>query len=139
MPKVDATRQGRPVARGRSRRAKPAAVEQPAAPSGIPAHVPPLIDEITSAGGDLVRDPTGKGLLRYRLAVQQLLDTAVHGSMRVASEQSLGVTRKVFSTIARVNVALSELAEAVLGRQKDVCRAAHLVDLIKGLVVDLYR
>jgi uncharacterized protein YaaR (DUF327 family) len=106
---------------------------------GIPTSIAPLIAEVDQSGSELSRDPTGPTLERYRRAVQRLLDAAVDGSLRVTSEASRGLSQKVFSTITRINLALAELAEAVLGRQQDVLKARELIDQVKGLIVDLYR
>lgn len=106
---------------------------------GIPSNIAPLIAEVDLSGSELARAPTGRTLERYRQAVQRLLDTTVAGSMRVTSEASLGLSRKVFSTVTRIDLALSETADAVLGRQQDVLKARELIDQVKGLIVDLYR
>jgi uncharacterized protein YaaR (DUF327 family) len=106
---------------------------------GVPPNLGPLIKEIEESGDELMRDPTGRALERYRKSVQRLLDTAVAESVRVDSEASLGLSQKVFSTITKINVALSELTDAVLGRQQDLLKAKAVIDQIKGLIVDCYR
>lgn len=99
----------------------------------------PLIAEIDASGEELKRDPTGGALARYKSAVQRFLDTALAGSIGIASESSLGLANKIFATVTKVDLALAELTDNVLGRQPDILRAAALVDHVKGLVVDLYR
>jgi uncharacterized protein YaaR (DUF327 family) len=106
---------------------------------GVPANILPLIKEIEDTGEELMRDPTGHALERYRRSVQRLLDTAVAESVRVNSESSLGLSQKVFSTVTKINMALAELTDAVLGRQQDLLKARAIIDQIKGLVVDCYR
>jgi uncharacterized protein YaaR (DUF327 family) len=141
VTKVDPTRRGvraealRTRAKGRSGKLE----EPPERIGGIPANVLPLVAQIDESGGELRRDPTGRALERYKGAVRRFMDAALADSMRLSSESSLGLTRRVFSTIARVDIALAELADAVLGRQLDVVRTGALVDQIKGLIVDLYR
>lgn len=106
---------------------------------GVPQDLLPLVAQIDESGEELKRDPTGSALTRYKTAVHQFLDAAVADSMRVTSESSLGLSQKLFSTIARVNMELTDLADAVLGRQPNVVKTAQIVDQVKGLVVDLYR
>lgn len=129
----------------RRKRAEPAgeagaaagALQQEA--GAVPAHLAPLVEEIGEAGAALQQDPTGAHLDRYKLAVREFLDAVVHESMQVSSEATMGLNRKVFSTIARIDVALADLADAVLGRQQDVLKTREIVDQIKGLIIDLYR
>ena len=104
-----------------------------------PQDVRPLIDQIDSAGNELARDPTGSALERYKRAVRGLLDCAVAECMQLQSESSAGFTRRVFSTITRVDIALSDMTTAVLGRQQDLLKLRGLLDQVKGLIVDLYR
>ena len=104
----------------------------------IPDHILPLVAKIEESGQELVRDPTGNSLEQYRQAVRLFLDVALADSMKVSSEASLGLSRKVFSTITRVDVALADLADAVLGRQKDIIKIEEVINQIKGLVIDLY-
>jgi len=106
---------------------------------GIPADVMPLVEEIARTGEALAGDSTGEHLEEYKYAVRRFLDQAVNGSMRVSSEASLGLSQKVFSTIARIDLALADLADAVLGRQQDLIKTNTIIDQIKGLVVDLYK
>ena len=105
----------------------------------LTAAVSVLIAEVDQSGHELSVDPTGKHLERYKRAVRGLLDAAVSETMQLSSESSMGLNRKVFSTITRVDLALAEMADAVLGRQKDVGKIQTLVEQIKGLLVDLYR
>lgn len=126
----------------RRKRAEPAgeaaaAAEQQAA--GVPTRLLPQVEEIAEAGAALQQDPTGDHLDRYKTAVHDFLDEVVRDSMQVSSEATVGFSRKVFSTIARIDVALADLADAVLGRQQDVLKAGAIVDQIKGLIIDLYR
>jgi uncharacterized protein YaaR (DUF327 family) len=104
----------------------------------MPRDLNPLVAEIDAAGDELKRDPTGRGLERYRDAVQLFLNAAVADSMGVSSEASLGLANKVFSTVTRVNIALADLTDAVIGRQPDLLKTAELVEQVKGLIVDLY-
>ncbi len=105
----------------------------------LTAAVSSLVAEVDESGRELVADPTGRHLERYKRAVRGLLDAAVSETMQVSSERSMGLSRKVFSTITRVDLALAEMTDAVLGRQKDVGKVHTLVEQIKGLLVDLYR
>ncbi len=105
---------------------------------GAPVDLMPLVAEIDDSGEELKRDPTGRALTRYKSAVQLFLDAALAESMGIVSESSLGLANKIFATITKVNVALADLADAVLGRQPDVLKASALVDHVKGLVIDLY-
>jgi len=110
---------------------------------GIPAHVMPMVEEVVAAGLALTNDPMGEHLGehldRYRLAVREFLDAALQDSMRVESEASPGLRQKVFSTVTRVDIALADLADAVLGKQQDILRLKSIIDQIKGLVIDLYQ
>lgn len=108
-------------------------------PPSAPVNVLPLIEQIDEQGEELAKDPTGTALERYKRSVRSLLDTAVAECMQLQSEAALGFTRRVFSTIARVDLALSELTDAVLKRQHDVLKIKGLVDQVKGLLIDLYR
>lgn len=123
----------------RASRGAKSAASQSRRSEGVPPDLLPLVAQINDCGEELKRDPTGSALARYKTAVQLFLDAAVADSMRLKSESSLGLSQKLFSTIARINVAFTDLADAVLGRQQDVVKAAQIVDQVKGLIVDLYR
>jgi uncharacterized protein YaaR (DUF327 family) len=105
----------------------------------LSAAISTLVEEVDESGHELASDPTGSHLERYKRAVRGLLDAAVNETMQVSSERSLGLSRKVFSTITRVDLALADMADAVLGRQQDLSKIRTLVEQIKGLLVDLYR
>jgi uncharacterized protein YaaR (DUF327 family) len=138
VAKVERTGGGMRAGSMRARRAG-AAPGSPEQAGGMPADVLPLIAQIDESGRELLKDPTGHALERYKRALRLLLDAAVADGMRVSSESTLGFSRRVFSTIARVDVALSDMADAVLGRQQDLLKLAALVDQVKGLIIDLYR
>lgn len=104
----------------------------------LSAAISTLIEEVDTAGKDLASDPTGSYLERYKRAVRGLLDATVSETMQLSSERSLGLSRKVFSTITRVDLALAEMTDAVLGRQQDLGKVRSLVEQVKGLLVDLY-
>ena len=106
---------------------------------GFPAGMAALAEEIGNTGKILSEDPTGGHLELYRKSVKRFLDTAVTDSMRVDTEANQGLSRKVFSTITRVDMALGEMADAVLGRQRDMVKVEALLDQIKGMLIDLYR
>jgi hypothetical protein len=106
---------------------------------GLPAHILPLADEVAATGSELAGDPTGGALERYRRAVGRFLDAATQDSMRVSSETTPGLASRVFATVTRSDLLLADLADAVLGRQKDVVKVRALIDQIKGLLIDLYR
>jgi uncharacterized protein YaaR (DUF327 family) len=141
--KVDPLRGGARALPGAKRKGVRGKGEPPAEPQrnaeGIPAHVMPMVEEVVAAGLALTNDPTGEHLDRYRLAVREFLDTALQDSMRVESEASPGLRQKVFSTVTRVDIALADLADALLGKQQDILRLKSIIDQIKGLVIDLYQ
>ena len=116
-----------------------ATVTPEAARTQLTAAVSALVEEVDESGRELAGDPTGAHLERYKRAVRGLLDAAVSETMHVSSERSLGLSRKVFSTITRVDIALADMTDAVLGRQQDLGKIRTLVEQIKGLLVDLYR
>jgi len=97
-----------------------------------------LVKAIDTAGSALRRDPNGGMLERYRQAVKEFMDAALADAMQVNTE-SLGLRQRIFSTITKVDVALADLTDAVLGRQHDVLTVGTLIEQIKGLIVDLYR
>ncbi|MBN2081421.1 DUF327 family protein [bacterium] len=142
MTKIDPLGQGMGALPGvkRAKRKNAAGTEPEPEYSGggIPTDVLPLVEEIAKTGTALASDPTGEHLEQYKYAVRRFLDQAVNTSMKVNSEATLGLSQKVFSTIARIDLALADLADAVLGRQQDLLKTATLIDQIKGLVVDLY-
>lgn len=140
MVKVDPLKAGAAgPARQRAKRSARGIASQRGRSEGVPPNLLPLVDEIDRSGAELKRDPTGGVLERYKRAVTLFMDAAVADSLRVSSESSLGLSQKVFSTIARINVALAELVDAVLGRQLDFLKTSALVEQVKGLIVDLYR
>ena len=118
---------------------KRAVAEREEARAQLTASMAKLVEEVEETGQELAGDPTGTHLERYRRSVRQLLDAAVHETMQVSSERSMGLSRKVFSTITRVDIALADLADAVLGRQQDLGKVRDLVHQIKGLLIDMYR
>jgi uncharacterized protein YaaR (DUF327 family) len=147
VAKIDPLRLGlgqlfspRPAGR-RGRPGQPATSDADSSPveAGLPTHILPLADEINASGAELAGDPTGGALERYRRAVGRFLDAATTDSMQVTSESTLGLASRVFATVTRSNLLLGELADAVLGRQRDVVKVRTLIDQIKGLLIDLYR
>jgi len=120
---------------GRRKRGGPKLVAESAPPTGLKQ----LVEEIDQQASQLIDDPTGMALERYKRAVSQFLDQAITSSIRVQSETSAGLTRNVFSIVARIDLALAELTDAVLAKQQDVLKIRAVVDQIKGLVVDRYR
>jgi uncharacterized protein YaaR (DUF327 family) len=126
-----------PATRRRGTHAGEPAAEQ--GPTPVPHKLAPLIEAVNQAGLGLQHDPTGAHLEDYKQAVRHFLDTAINTSLAVHSEATFGLSRKAFSTIARIDVSLADLTDAVLGRQQDVLKMKELIDQIKGLIVDLYR
>jgi uncharacterized protein YaaR (DUF327 family) len=139
--KVDPLKPGATSAARGAQRAKgaSAAGKRGVRAPGTPSDLLPLVAEIDASGDELKRDPTGTALARYKSAVQLFMDAAIADSMGITSESSLGLANKIFATVTKVNLALADLTDAVLGRQPDVLKASALVDHVKGLVVDLYR
>jgi uncharacterized protein YaaR (DUF327 family) len=140
---------GRSSARRRGKPGQPAA-DGPGAPAGgsadgetagarLPSHILPLADEVEQAGSELARDPAGPLLERYRRAVRRFLDATTHEALRVKTEKTLGLAQRVFATVTRTDLLLADLADAVLGRQRDLGRIRALVDQLKGILLDLYR
>jgi uncharacterized protein YaaR (DUF327 family) len=97
-----------------------------------------LVQAIDNAGAALKRDPGGSMLERYREAVREFMDAALADAMQVSTE-NLGLRQRIFSTITKVDIALADLADAVLGRQHDVLTIGSQIEQIKGLIVDLYK
>ena len=106
---------------------------------GPPAALQPLLQSIDEAGEALSRDPSGQLLDNYRGLLRELLDRAMKENTHLGSEQTLGLSQRIFQTVTRTDMALAELTDAVLGRQKDLLRVKSIVLLLKGLIVDLYR
>lgn len=129
---------------GAARRVQSGRRGESAAKRSAGSHSPPadaakLVEAIDSAGAELSRNPSGTVLERYRKAVREFLDLALAEGIQLSTESSFGLRSRVFSTITKVDGRLSELADAVLGRQQDVLRVREIVEQIKGLIVDLYR
>ena len=141
MTRIDPLNRGMGALPGvrRKARGKKAGPEPERNDAGVPVSVLPLVDEIATTSEGLLNDPTGSHLDLYKDAVRRFLDAAVSDSMRINSEATHGLTQKIFSTIARIDVALADLVDAVLGRQQNVLKAREIVDQIKGMIVDLYR
>jgi uncharacterized protein YaaR (DUF327 family) len=106
---------------------------------GLPASLGPLLQRIDEAGEELSRDPTGQVLDNYRSLLRELLDRALRENTHLGNDHSLGLSQRIFQTVTRTDMALAELTDAVLGRQKDLLRVKSIVLLLKGLIVDLYR
>ena len=106
---------------------------------GLPASLAPLMQRIDEAGEELSRDPTGQVLDNYRSLLRELLDRALRENTHLGNEHSLGLSQRIFHTVTQTDMALAELTDAVLGRQKDLLRVKSIVLLLKGLIVDLYR
>jgi uncharacterized protein YaaR (DUF327 family) len=115
------------------------AAEAAAAAVHLPAHILPLAAAVDSASEELQRDSTGPVLERYRQAVRRFLDAATRDAFRIATETTPGLSQRIFTAVARVDVLLADLADSVLGRQRDSSRVRELAGQIKGALIDLYR
>ncbi|MCC7479685.1 DUF327 family protein [bacterium] len=121
--------------RGKDRRR---AADKGEAPS-LAALFEPLAQEVEQLTDELLKEPNGENLERYKRSVRKFLDLATRELMQLNTESAFGFKQRLFSTITRVDLHLGELADSVLGRQQDMGRIQNLVEQVKGLLVDLYR
>jgi uncharacterized protein YaaR (DUF327 family) len=98
-----------------------------------------LVEKLDAAAAALEAELTGARLDDYRRAVGRFLDASLKQSDRMSRETSLGLSQRVFACITRTNILISDLTDAVLGRQRDNAQVRRLILQIKGLLIDLYR
>jgi uncharacterized protein YaaR (DUF327 family) len=104
-----------------------------------PERLKPLLAKVEESGEELLSDPGGLKLEGYRRAVRELLDATMNEGMRVNSQSGFALGQQVFATVARIDIALTELTDEVLRRQGERLKTASYVSQIKGLIVDLFR
>jgi len=98
-----------------------------------------LVQAVEEAGERLTKDPTPQTLEDYRRAVKRLIERVLEEAARVRSELGLSGSGHLFTTVAKVNERLLELADEVLRREREVVRIAHITEEIKGLIIDLVK
>jgi uncharacterized protein YaaR (DUF327 family) len=106
-----------------------------------------LMDEVHSAGSDLIDRPFHDEILRYKKAVRNFIHYVVENGFAVEKSKSLvshnnpkvrrrGET-KVHVQIQVIDRKLEELAAAILSGQATQLTRVSKVDEIRGLLVDL--
>jgi len=135
----------------RSAKARAAREPPPAAAAGtatdagsspadrMPAHIRRLLERVSDRGQALVSDPGFTALEAYKLAVREFLQVTLEEGLRVRAETPGIFSRKVFATVARVDLDLVQLTDEVMSAQCSVVKLSRMVEEIKGLLIDLYR
>lgn len=108
-------------------------------PLSLSAIFEPLAREVEEHTEDLLKEPNGEKLERYKTSVRKFLDLATRELMQLNTESAFGFKQRLFSTITRVDMHLGALAESILGRGQDMGKIKNLVEQVKGLLIDLYR
>ncbi|MDU4961710.1 MAG: YaaR family protein [Sporomusaceae bacterium] len=98
------------------------------------------LQEITAQGQRLTQTPTYAELKSYRTLISKFLGEAV-GQMYTVDSQA-GWDRhgrqKMYTTIKRIDTELAELTEDIRQGQERQLNIAGRMDIIRGLLIDLY-
>ena len=98
-----------------------------------------LSRRIFEQGEKLARRVDIRELVQYKKLISEFLDEAV-GSSHKFSKQSLLDRRgrhRVYALVKKVNEALEQLTEDVIGTEKDNIRVLQRVEEIRGLILDI--
>jgi len=104
-----------------------------------------LLKQIEAQGKILVHSPIYENLIQYKNLVQTFMEKVVKNLYFLeenvttirATQAQIG-QRKVYITIKEINKNLSELTEEILQNQTKAINIAAKVEMIQGLLMDLY-
>jgi len=99
-----------------------------------------LMDEVHSAGSDLIERPFSDEILRYKRAVRNFVHYVVENSYEVEKFQTKRRELRKLKPHIQIQVIdrkLEELAAAILSGQATQLKLVSKIDEIKGLLVDL--
>jgi hypothetical protein len=104
-----------------------------------------LLNQIEAQGKILVQSPIYENLTKYKNLVQSFMEKVVKNLYRI--EEHVTTTRpaqaqigqrKVYIIIKEINKNLAELTEEVLKEQANPINIAAKVEMIQGLLMDIY-
>ena len=103
-------------------------------------YVASLIDEITAQGEKISKKADIAELQKYRELIIRLVKENVNNSFSLDKSDKFDSKgrHKTFLMIRTVNKKLDEITEEVLKEQSENIKIAHLVDDIRGILVDLF-
>ena len=96
---------------------------------------------VDEAAERLKASPTLAHLYEYRRAVSELLRGLIRDAFRVSSE--VGIVRrgrqKLYTLVRAVDKELEELARLIVARERDRMAIVAKLDVLRGLLLDLYQ
>ena len=97
-----------------------------------------LMDEVHSAGNELIDRPFHDEILRYKRAVRDFIHYVVENAFELEKSQTRRKGKvKSYAQIQVIDRKLEELAAAILSGQTTQLERVSKLDEIKGLLVDL--
>lgn len=99
-----------------------------------------MADEITEQGKRLSRTPTYRELKAYRELVRQFVRETVQNAFMLQNRTGWDRRgrQKVYTLVQQIDTALAELAELVKEGQENQLEILAKLDVIRGMLVDLY-
>lgn len=99
-----------------------------------------MADEITEQGKRLSRTPTYRELKKYRELIRQFVREAVQNTYVLQNRTGWDRRgrQKIYTLVKKIDVALAELTELVKDGQDNQLEILAKLDVIRGMLVDLY-
>lgn len=103
-------------------------------------HIEDLVGSITKQGELLGKRADIKELQKYREMITELMNETVSNSYIFTKNNAFDSRgrHRVYAMVKKVNANLDEIAQQVLSEQEDNLKVLHLVDDIRGLLLDIF-
>lgn len=99
-----------------------------------------LLEKIDAQSAALKRSPTPDGIKRYRQLVKEFMKEPLNDAYHLdtkAKWDRMG-NRREFVIVKKINQALEELIDSVVGQSQEQLNLIAKLDEIRGLLIDLY-
>ncbi|PLV60307.1 YaaR family protein [Thermotoga sp. KOL6] len=98
------------------------------------------VEEVVSAGNELVRSPTPMNLKRYKDAIKEFLRIVEKKIYKLSGSFDINTGRvKLHLVVEEVNERLIELTEKIMSNEWHTINLAARIEEINGLILNLYR
>ncbi|HWR55035.1 MAG: YaaR family protein [Bacillota bacterium] len=99
-----------------------------------------MADEITEQGKRLSRTPTYRELKMYRELIRQFVREAVQNTYVLQNRTGWDRRgrQKIYTLVQKIDTVLAELTELVKDGQENQLEILAKLDVIRGMLVDLY-